>query len=268
MMHGSSDVPGSGVQCASLAEMHFFYYEKWQYRMIVSPKPLLLCQVQYVGNLKLKKIAGISVTNRWIMLLSPADAQSVECGLMFAGMKQCGVMRQNHNPTLEAKRSCSSLWKFRDLLVWACAERVETSLHMLSWSQSPSGNPSLEGKAAGTSSQLPRKRNHWRHELAWQKSQERRQHQRKIGHAIGIKELIEWLQEDMGRSLWEGESSVPPLQHGMEQTRCNLYVQTWMLEGIPIQNKKPPGRKSSVTEGHNAHTLLGEFRETNHTKCS
>lgn len=70
---------------------------------------------------------------------------------------------------------------------------------MLSWSQSPSGSPCLEGKAAGTSSQLPGKRNHWRRALAWQKSQERREHQGKTGYATGMKELTEWLQEDMGR---------------------------------------------------------------------
>lgn len=86
--------------------------------MVVSSQPLL-SHVQYVENLKLKKCAGISATKRWMMLPTPADGQGVECGLMLTGIKQCGVMGQNHNPTLEAKKSCSSLWKCRDLLVLA-----------------------------------------------------------------------------------------------------------------------------------------------------
>lgn len=76
------------------------------------------------------------------------------------------------------------------------------------------GSPYLQGKPAGTSSQLPRNKNLWRHVLAWQKSQERRQHQGKTGYATGKKELTRWLQEDGAGPLWEEESSVFPYSMG------------------------------------------------------
>lgn len=106
--------------------------------MVLYSKPHLPCHVQYVGSLKLEKCAVISAANRWELLLSPADGQTAECWLMLGWEEGMWGTGQSHSPNMEAKGSCSSLWKCRgDLLVWTWAGRVETSLHMLSWSQSP-----------------------------------------------------------------------------------------------------------------------------------
>lgn len=200
MLHSSSNAPGSGVQCVSLAENGiFFIMKKGSREWLYPPNLSYLTMCSTWGSQSSKRVQGSQQQTdewcSWVLLMG----KMLSMGWCLLGQSSVGSW-DKIKPSMEAKKSCSSLWKCRDLLVLAWAGRVETSLHMLGWSQTHSDHPCLEGKAAGTSSQLPGKINHWRHALAWQKSQGRRQNQGKTWYAIGMKEVTEWLQGDMGRT--------------------------------------------------------------------
>lgn len=233
--------------------------------MCLSSKPHLLCHVQYVGNLKLENCTGISVTKRQVMLLSPADGPSAECGLMLTGRKQCGVMGQNHNPSMEAKGRCSSLWKCRDLLVWAWAGRVETSLHKLSWSQNPSGSPSPWGQGCWDILSAAREKKSLEAcaDLAEIPGEKAASRENRIC-AIGMKELTGWLQEDTDlRQDLCGRRNLVFHPHSMGWNRQGViyrYIpECWEYTYIK-QKAAREKQPSVVTGGDNAHTMLGELR--------
>lgn len=81
--------------CQLSREVHFFTMQKGSIKLFDFPNYLSMCSM---GGLKFKKGAVISVANRWVMLLSPVDVQSVEHWLMLGWEEEYGVMGQSYSP--------------------------------------------------------------------------------------------------------------------------------------------------------------------------
>lgn len=123
MLHSSSNAPGSGVQCVSLAENGiFFIMKKGSRQWLYPPNLSYLTMCSTWGSQSSKRVQGSQQQTdgwcSWVLLMGKV----MSVGWCLLGQSSVGSW-DKIKPSMEAKKSCSSLWKCRDLLVLAWAGR-------------------------------------------------------------------------------------------------------------------------------------------------